>query len=97
MALLGAKQPQTGALPPHLKEQAIRPKTPLTLPDAKRMVGEFIDHYDTTRLHSAIGYVTPADRLANRQAAIFADRDLKLESARQNRKLKRQQTSAQVA
>lgn len=80
-----------------LKEQAIRPKTPLNLADAKRIVGEFIDHYNTTRLHSAIGYITPADRLANRQTAIFADRDQKLESARQTRKLKRQQTTAHVA
>lgn len=80
-----------------LKEQAIRPKTPLTLDDAKRTVGEFIDHYNTTRLHSALGFITPADRLANRQTAIFRDRDLKLETARADRKLKRQQTIAQVA
>jgi transposase InsO family protein len=80
-----------------LKEQAIRPKTPLTLHDAKRIVGEFIDHYNTTRLHSALGYITPADRLASRHTAIFHDRDKKLESARAARKLKRQQTTALVA
>jgi transposase InsO family protein len=80
-----------------LKEQAIRPKTPLTLEDAKRIVGEFIDHYNTTRLHSALGYVTPADRLAGRHPAIFAARDQKLEAARANRKVKRQQTLAQAA
>ena len=80
-----------------LKEQAIRPKTPLTLEDAKRIVGEFIDHYNTTRLHSALGYVTPADRLAHRHTAIFADRDSKLEAARVARKLKRQQNLAQAA
>jgi transposase InsO family protein len=80
-----------------LKEQAIRPKTPLTLDDAKRIVAEFIAHYNSTRLHSALGYVAPADRLANRQTAIFAARDQKLETARQNRKLKRQQQLAQVA
>ena len=80
-----------------LKEQAIRPKTPLTVHDAKRIVGEFIDHYNTVRLHSALGYITPADRLANRQRAIFQDRDLKLETARATRKLKRQQTLVPVA
>lgn len=74
-----------------LKEQAIRPKTPLTLEDAKRITGEFIEHYNSTRLHGALGYVTPADRLANRQAEIFATRDSKLEAARDARKLKRQQ------
>jgi putative transposase len=38
-----------------LKEQAIRPKTPLSLEDARRVVGEFVDHYNTVRLHSALG------------------------------------------
>lgn len=80
-----------------LKEQAIRPKTPLTLEDAKRIVGEFIDHYNTTRLHSALGYITPTDRLAGRHTAIFAARDQKLETAREARKLKRQQTTALTA
>jgi transposase InsO family protein len=38
-----------------LKEQAIRPKTPLCLEDAKRIVADFVEHYNYTRLHSAIG------------------------------------------
>ena len=74
-----------------LKEQAIRPKTPLTLNDAKRIVAEFIAHYNNTRLHSAIGYIAPADRLAGHHLEIFAARDKKLEAARQTRKLKRNQ------
>lgn len=73
-----------------LKEQAINPKTPLTLEDARRIVGEFIDYYNQQRLHSAIGYITPADRLAGRQDEIHAARDKKLEAARQARKLNRQ-------
>lgn len=80
-----------------LKEQAIRPKTPLTIDDAKRVVAQFIDHYNNTRLHGALGYVTPSDRLASRHTAIFAARDQKLETARQARKLKRQLNPAHVA
>ena len=80
-----------------LKEQAIRPKTPLSLEDAKRVVADFIDHYNNVRLHSATGYITPADRLAGRHTTIFADRDKKLETARELRKIKRQQLYAQVA
>ncbi len=80
-----------------LKEQAIRPKTPLSLEDAKRIAGTFIDHYNQVRLHSALGYVAPADRLAHRHRAIFQQRDQKLENARQHRKLKRQQLAAAVA
>jgi len=80
-----------------LKEQAIRPKTPLTLEDAKRVVGDFIDHYNAVRLHAGIGYIAPNDRLAGRHAVIFANRDKKLETARENRRIKRQQQTALVA
>jgi putative transposase len=73
-----------------LKEQAIHPKTPLTIEDAKRITGDFIDYYNTQRLHSAIGYITPADRLAGRQDQIHAARDKKLEAARERRKIARQ-------
>ena len=68
-----------------LKEQAIRPKTPLCQEDARRVVGEFIEHYNTVRLHSAIGFVTPKDMLEGRAPAIFAARDKKLEEARARR------------
>ncbi len=80
-----------------LKEQAIRPKTPLSLEDAKRVVTDFIDHYNSTRLHSAIGYIAPHDRLANRHSEIFIARDKKLENARELRKLKRLQHQPTVA
>jgi transposase InsO family protein len=80
-----------------LKEQAIRPKTPLTLEDAKRVVGDFIDHYNAIRLHAGIGYIAPNDRLAGYHTAIFANRDKKLETARETRRIKRQQQAALVA
>lgn len=72
-----------------LKEQAIRPKTPLTLEDARRVVGEFVEHYNTVRLHSALGYVTPQDRLEGRHQEIYAARDRKLEAAREARRQRR--------
>jgi putative transposase len=72
-----------------LKEQAIRPKTPLSLEDARRVVGEFVDHYNTVRLHSALGYVTPHDRLHCRHREIYAARDQKLEAAREKRRQRR--------
>jgi transposase InsO family protein len=74
-----------------LKEQAIRPKTPLTLEDARRVVGEFVEHYNTVRLHSALGYVTPRDRLEGRHQEIYAARDRKLEAARHARRQRRAQ------
>jgi putative transposase len=74
-----------------LKGGCLRPGCPLSLEDAQRLVEHFVIHYNTVRLHSTIGYITPADRLARRHLEIFAARDKKLDAARQNRKLKRQQ------
>jgi putative transposase len=68
-----------------LKTEAVRPKTPLNLADARRVVGDFVETYNTRRLHSAIGYVTPHDRLAGRHLEIWAERDRKLEAARLRR------------
>jgi transposase InsO family protein len=79
-----------------LKEQAIRPKTPLTLEDAKRITGEFIDHYNHVRLHSAIGYIAPMDRMAAHHKKIHHARDKKLESARAERKRKRAMQSSRA-
>ncbi len=73
-----------------LKSECIRPGTPLTLEDARRLIQRYVDHYNTVRLHSAIGFVTPQDMLAGRQAEIHAARDRKLGEARQQRQLRRQ-------
>jgi len=74
-----------------LKTEAIRPKTPLSLEDARRVVGTFVEEYNTKRLHSALGYVTPHDRLAGRHTEIWAERDRKLEAARAQRAARREQ------
>jgi hypothetical protein len=76
-----------------LKGECIRPGTPLSPEDARRLIGQYVDHYNTVRLHSAIGYVTPADMLAGRQAEIHTARDRKLEEARRQRQLRRQQAA----
>jgi transposase InsO family protein len=73
-----------------LKHDAVRTQTPLTKDDADRVVARFVTHYNTERLHSAIGYVTPHDYLAGRQPAIHAERDRKLEQARAQRRKARQ-------
>lgn len=85
-----------------LKAEAVRPKTPLNLDDARRVVGTFVEEYNTKRLHSAIGYVTPHDRLAGRHVQIWEDRDRKLEAARARRAAAReegrqQETTAEMA
>ena len=64
--------------------------TPLSLDDARRIVADYVEHYNTVRLHSAIGYVTPKDKLEGRDPEIFAARDRKLAEARERRKQQRQ-------
>jgi putative transposase len=73
-----------------LKSECIRPETPLSLEDARRIIERYVEHYNTVRLHSSIGYVTPADKLAGREQALFTERDRKLEEARQKRQTLRQ-------
>lgn len=77
-----------------LKREAIRPKTPLDLEQARQVVAEFVQHYNQVRLHSAIGYIAPKDKLEGRQEQIWRDRDAKLEAARERRRQKRQEQIA---
>jgi len=67
-----------------LKSECIRPGTPLSLKDARRLIESYVEYYNNTRLNSAIGYVTPKDMLAGRQHEIHAERDRKLAEARQH-------------
>ena len=73
-----------------IKGDCIRPETPLSLEDARRIVARYVEHYNTVRLHSAIGYVTPKAKLEGRDKAILAERDRKLEAARESRRQQRQ-------
>jgi putative transposase len=73
-----------------IKGDCIRAETPLTLEDARRIVARYVEHYNTVRLHSALGYVTPQAKLEGRDKEILAERDRKLEAARERRKQKRQ-------
>jgi len=78
-----------------VKRECIREKCPPTVEEARPWVSEYIERYNTQRLHAAIGYVTPLDMLEGRQPEIHAARDRKLEVARQIRRHKRR-TSARL-
>jgi transposase InsO family protein len=73
-----------------IKADGIRPHTPLSLDDARRIVERFVGHYNQVRLHSAIQYITPADKLAGRAETILAARDAKIAAAREARRTRRQ-------
>lgn len=68
-----------------LKSECIRPKVPLNLDEAQRLVADYVVDYNNKRLHSAIGYVTPADKLAGKAPEILENREQKLAQAREKR------------
>jgi putative transposase len=72
-----------------IKTDAIRRAGPASVDDARKVVADFVDHYNNRRLHSAIGFITPADTLRGRREEIWAERDRKLEAAREARRLRR--------
>lgn len=78
-----------------IKSECIRPGTPLTLEDARRIVTKYVAHYNEVRLHGALKYVTPQDKLLGREQTIFDERDRKLEQARERRaRLRAEQTQS---
>ena len=59
-------------------------------------MGKYVSYYNTVRLHSAIGYITPADCLSGLSEVIGKECDRKLEATRKLRQEKRAATK-QVA
>lgn len=82
-----------------IKSDCLRPESLTSLEDARRAVTDFVFTYNNERLHSGIGYVTPADQLAGRAKEIHEQRDRKLEECRQRRAERRQRarTSSNVS
>lgn len=73
-----------------IKGECIRVKVPLSLDEARTTVADYVKYYNHVRLHSAIGYVTPKDKLDGRDTEIADERDRKLKEARDRRKQARQ-------
>jgi hypothetical protein len=55
----------------------------------KRLLSSIEAFHRTLVIHSAIGYVTPTDKLAGHEAEIWALRDQRLEAARARRQQRR--------
>ena len=58
---------------------------------------QFVSYYNTERLRSAIGYVTPQDKLHRREQIVFAERARKLAQARKKRARHHHQASVESA
>lgn len=68
-----------------IKRECIRPKTPTNLDEARQVVTQYVDEYNHQRLHAAIGYIAPVDKLKGREYVIFQQRKQKLDQARWGR------------
>jgi len=56
-------------------------------------MAEYVAQSNEVRLHGAIGYITPKDKLAGRAEQIWAGRKRKLAAALARRKAKRESMS----
>ena len=74
-----------------VKGDAVRPAQPQTIEEVRQVVRRFVEYYNSKRLHSAIGYVAPLDFMAGKAKAIWAERDRKLEAAREARRRRRRE------
>jgi transposase InsO family protein len=80
-----------------LKRECIRPESPVSLADARRLVAEYVSEYNEVRLHSAIGYMAPKDKLEGRAEAIQAARKEKLATAAGARRAANEREQPRVA
>jgi putative transposase len=72
-----------------LKSECVRPAGLSSLCEAAKRITTYVEYYNNRRLHSALNYLTPADKLAGLEEIIFAERDRKLEEARELRAVAR--------
>jgi len=68
-----------------IHEECLMTKSLIDLDDARRQIAEFIDYYNTKRLHSSLFYLTPADFLNGNITEKLEARNIKLRSAKRAR------------
>ena len=73
-----------------MRSECLRKTVLLDHEDARAVATQYIKLYNHERLHAALGYITPMDKLEGREDVIFKDRDRKLEEARKRRAIQRQ-------
>jgi len=73
------------------KTEGWRPGLAQNEEQGKELTGKYVRHYNEVRLHSAIAYVAPKDKLEGRERDIWRRRDEQLENARVYRAKMRKQ------
>lgn len=68
-----------------IHEECLRTKSLIDLDDARKQIAEFIDYYNTKRLHSSLFYLTPTDFLNGTITEKLEVRSVKLRLAKKAR------------
>ncbi len=76
------------------KVEGWRPSLVETAEQARALTERYVKYYNEVRLHSAIGYVSPKDKLEGRAEEIWRQRDEQLENARMHRANERRRAAA---
>jgi transposase InsO family protein len=68
-----------------IHQECLMTKSMIDLDDARKQISEFIDYYNTKRLHSSLFYLTPDDFLNDRITEKLDTRNVKLQLAKKTR------------
>lgn len=68
-----------------IHEECLMKKSLINLKDAQKQITDYIEYYNTKRLHSSLYYLTPEDFLFDRVEEKLKLRKAKLDKARENR------------
>jgi len=69
-----------------LKQECLRPYSPVDQEDAERIITNYIQDYNNVRLHSAVGFVPPMLVLKGKDKALHQERMKKLNKATEARR-----------
>jgi transposase InsO family protein len=76
-----------------INEECLRKTSFINLDDAKKQIADYIEFYNTKRLHSSLFYLTPEDFLMDRVLERIAERESKLSTAKKIRNLYREKNA----
>lgn len=68
-----------------ISEEHIRKSSYINITDARKQISEYIEYYNTKRLHSSLFYLTPEDVLLDKTDEKLSVRQAKLDEARKRR------------
>lgn len=68
-----------------LHQECLQKRSFINLDDARKQIANFVDYYNTKRLHSSLYYLTPEDFLLGRIVEKLQVRERKLKEAKQKR------------